>query len=364
MQPERLPFADRLKRMRARLQLWSVGALLFLNMKNIRYLTGFTGSDGSLYIDQNCGILMVDGRYITQACDEASCFEVCQYLNKMDGIVDVLLKHGCGIVGFEAETMTVAIWSDLQTRLPSVTFRPLRQEIEALRCVKSDVEVEKIRTAAEIASQSLNAIFERIGSGLTEREIAAELDFAIRRNGAEDVSFPTIVASGDHSARPHARPQNREIHAGDLVTIDFGAIFDGYHSDETCTFALGRADAKQAKVYHIVKEAHDRAIKAIQAGVPCREIDARARNWINEQGFGEFFIHGTGHGVGLEVHEYPRIAAQSGTILETGMVVTVEPGVYLPGLWGVRIEDLVLVKENGYEVLSKYPKDFRIIDIK
>jgi Xaa-Pro aminopeptidase len=198
---------------------------------------------------------------------------------------------------------------------------------------------------------------------MTEREIAADLDDAIRRGGAQEVSFPTIVASGENSARPHARPQSRTIRPGDLMTIDCGAVYDGYRSDETGTFMLGRPDSRQERVYQVVKQAHDRAIEAIRAGVSCRIIDGAARSWIDAQGFGESFTHGTGHGVGLDVHEYPRLTAQSEAILEAGMVVTVEPGVYLPGLWGIRIEDLVVVQKDGCEILSKTPKEFMILEI-
>lgn len=363
MQPEQPPYAGRLQQVRARLPLWSVQALLFLDMKNIRYLTGFTGSDGALYIGPDCRVLLVDGRYTTQARAEAGGFEVHQYLSKMDGLVDVISRHGRGMIGFEAETMTVAVWTMLKERLPGLTFQPLRQELETLRAVKDGNEISNIRAAAAIASNALNAVLERIRPGMTEREFAADLDDAIRRGGAQEVSFPTIVASGENSARPHARPQGRTVRAGDLMTIDFGAVFDGYHSDETCTVMLGQADARQEQVYQVVKQAHDRAIEAIRAGVSCRMIDGAARSWIDAQGFGESFTHGTGHGVGLDVHEYPRLVAQSEAILEAGMVVTVEPGVYLPGLWGVRIEDLVVVQKDGCEVLSKIPKEFRIIEI-
>jgi len=363
MQPERYPYLGRLERILARLPLWSVGALLLLDMKNIRYLTGFTGSDGALYIGPDCRVLLVDGRYITQAREEAAGFEIHQYLNKVDGLADVISGHGHAGVGFEAETMTVATWTVLKERLPGWIFHPLRQALESLRAVKDDDEISRIRTAAAIASDALNAVLERIRPGMTEREIAADLDDAMRRGGAQEASFPTIVASGENSARPHARPQQRTVHAGDLITIDFGAVFDGYHSDETCTLALGPADARQAQLYGVVREAHDRAIAAIRAGVTCRSVDAAARNWIVGQGYGESFPHGTGHGVGLDVHEYPRLSAQSEAVLEAGMVVTVEPGVYLPGLWGVRIEDLVVVQQDGCEVLSRMPKEFRTIKI-
>lgn len=363
MQPEQPPFADRLRRVLERFSVWSVQALLFLDMRNIRYLTGFSGSDGALFIGSGFRVLLVDGRYITQARAEAGDCEVRQYQNKLEGLAEAISGHGCGIVGFEAETMTVATFTALKERLPGLTFRPLKEELEALRAVKDDQEIDRIREAAAIASQALRSVLERIRPGMTERGIAADLDDAIRRGGAQEVSFPTIVASGENSALPHARPQDRRIRPGDLLTIDFGAVCRGYRSDETCTVVLGRPDARQEQVYHVVKEAHDRAIQAVRAGVPCRDIDAAARSWIEKQGFGSFFTHGTGHGVGLDVHEYPRLAAPSRAVLEAGMVVTVEPGVYFPGLWGIRIEDLVAVRTDGCTLLSKMPKELQIIEI-
>ena len=183
------------------------------------------------------------------------------------------------------------------------------------------------------------------------------------REGAEAVAFPTIVASGRNSARPHARPGLREIQRGDALTIDYGAVLDGYHSDETCTVFVGRADARQKEVYGIVREAQAEALKAVRAGVSCREIDRIARSRIEAQGLGDYFSHGTGHGVGLDVHEFPRIAATSEDVLEAGMVVTVEPGVYIPGSWGVRIEDLALVRDGEPAVLSGMPKAMQILEI-
>ena len=194
-----------------------------------------------------------------------------------------------------------------------------------------------------------------------EKDIALELDYRMARNEAEQVSFSTIVASGVNSSQPHAAPGSRKIRNGDIVMIDYGAVYHGYHSDETCTFIVGRADKKQKEVYSLVKEAHDRALAAVKAGASCKEIDRIARTCLESKDMGKYFTHGTGHGVGLDVHEAPRIADKSEHILEAGMVVTIEPGVYIPDLWGIRIEDMVLVKKNGFEVLTKVPKDLTIL---
>jgi Xaa-Pro aminopeptidase/Xaa-Pro dipeptidase len=194
-----------------------------------------------------------------------------------------------------------------------------------------------------------------------ETDVAIELDFRMRRCGAEQVSFPTIVASGANSAQPHAQPGSRAIENGDMVIIDYGAVYCGYHSDETCTFAVGHKNKKQEKVYTLVKNAHDRALAAVKAGIPCVDIDRTARDCIETGKLGKYFTHGTGHGVGLDVHEAPRLTSKSEMVLEAGMVLTIEPGVYIPDLWGVRIEDMILVKEEGFEVLTGVSKDFTVL---
>jgi Xaa-Pro aminopeptidase/Xaa-Pro dipeptidase len=342
--------------------IWSVQALLFLDMKNIRYLTGFSGSDGALLMGTDFRMLLVDGRYITQAGQEAPGFEIRRYAGKIEGLADVMAGLGPCAVGFEAETMSVSTWVALKERLPVPALQPLQEELEGLRSVKDGEEISKISKAASIASLAFESVLCGIAPGRTELEIAMELDHAMRRGGAQEASFQTIVASGENSSRPHARPQDRAIRAGDLITIDFGAVFDGYRSDETCTCVLGKPDARQHQVHQIVRDAHDRAIEAIRPGVSCRAIDEAARSWIEKQGYGEFFTHGTGHGVGLDVHEYPRLTIQSQAVLEAGMVVTVEPGIYLPGLWGIRIEDLVVVQQDGCAILSTTPKDLIMIE--
>ncbi len=187
------------------------------------------------------------------------------------------------------------------------------------------------------------------------------MEFQIRRRGADHVSFDVIAASGENSALPHAKPSSRRLEAGDFIVLDYGAVYDGYHSDETCTLAVGDISDRQREVYGVVREAQDRALEAVRAGMPCSEIDHAARSVIETRGLGKFFSHGTGHGVGLCVHEEPRIAALSKSTLEAGMVVTIEPGVYLPGLWGVRIEDTVLVKSEGCEMITRFPKDLKIL---
>jgi Xaa-Pro aminopeptidase/Xaa-Pro dipeptidase len=200
-----------------------------------------------------------------------------------------------------------------------------------------------------------------IKPGLREKDVALEMEYRMGLSGADGASFKTIVASGINSALPHAAPGANKLAKGDAVVIDFGAIYDGYHSDETCTFFIGTPSDRQKKAYALVKEAHDRALAAAKAGMPCSEIDRIARDCIREGGMGLYFSHGTGHGLGLDVHESPRIAAPSEDVLKAGMVVTIEPGVYIPGLWGIRIEDTVLVGGDGCEALTKVSKDLTIL---
>ncbi|MGZ6248449.1 MAG: M24 family metallopeptidase [Syntrophales bacterium] len=351
----------RLARVRAILHEYEIDALLFLDMKNVRYLTGFTGSDGALVIEEKREILLVDGRYTNQARKEVEGPHVVEYKEKIDGIAAILSDGTLRSAGFESQAMNVNTYLNLKEKIGTLRLNPLSNEIAALRAVKDEKEIAYIRRAAEISCEALTAVQDLIRPGVRETDIAVELDFQMRRCGAEHVSFPTIVASGENSAQPHAQPGLRTIEDGDMVIVDYGAVYRGYHSDETCTFAVGHKNEKQEKVYTVVKNAHDRALATIKAGVPCADIDRTARDCIETGKLGEYFTHGTGHGVGLDVHEAPRIAIKSEMVLEAGMVLTIEPGVYIPDLWGVRIEDTILVREEGFEVLTGVSKDFTVL---
>jgi Xaa-Pro aminopeptidase/Xaa-Pro dipeptidase len=348
-------------RVRSILRELDIDALLLLDMKNIRYLTGFTGSDGALVIGEKQETLLVDGRYTNQARKEVEGPHISEYKEKIDGIAAILSDGSLKSVGFESQAINVNTYLNLKDKLGGLRLNPLSNEIAALRAVKDEKEIAYIRRAAEISYAALNAVRKLIKPGVRETDIAIELDFLMRRRGAEQVSFPTIVATGPNSAQPHAQPGSRAIENGDMVIIDCGAVYCGYHSDETCTFAVGFKDKRQEETYSLVKTAHDRALEAVKAGVSCVEIDRIARECIDTGTLGEYFTHGTGHGVGLDVHEAPRIASNSEMILQAGMVLTVEPGVYIPDLWGIRIEDMILVKEEGCEVLTRASKDFTVL---
>lgn len=359
MRHDPFPAADRLGRLRS--GFMETDALLILGERNIRYLTRFTGGDGALLAGPDWLTLLVDGRYTTQARAEAREAEVFEFRKRAEGITEVARRHGVGSIGFESSVLAVAEYLRLKEALPEVSFLPLPQGFELLRAVKDEAEIDRIREAAKVAGEALATVREMIRPGVREMDIALELEYRMRRGGAEQVSFETIVAAGANSALPHATPGRREIADGDCVMIDYGAVCNGYHSDETCTFVVGRASERQREVYKLVRDAHDRGIRAIRAGVSCGEIDRIARSHLDTAGLGNSFSHGTGHGVGLDVHEAPRLAAGREEILQAGMVVTVEPGVYLPGLWGIRIEDTVLVTETGSEILTPTVKDFTVI---
>ncbi len=361
MPPETARFPDRLRNVRQALLTDDLEALLFLDMKNIRYLTGFTGSDGVFLLERHQSLLLVDGRYTTQAGLEAGGVRVIQYRDKFEGIAEIIAGEALKTVGFEAAALSFEVYSKLKEKIPAVGLHPLTGDSVNIRIVKDEGEIALLRTAAATASRVLVTMQEIIKPGLREDDVALELEHRMRQIGSSGASFPTIVAAGANSALPHATPGSRKLAAGDALIIDYGAVIEGYHSDETCTFVLGQVSAQFKEVYEIVKAAHDRALAAVKAGVACAEIDRIARECIEAAGWGRFFPHGTGHGIGLDVHEPPRIAAPSQTILAAGMVVTVEPGIYFPGQWGIRIEDTVLVREHDGEILTKVPKNLTIL---
>ncbi|MEA1935298.1 MAG: Xaa-Pro peptidase family protein [Thermodesulfobacteriota bacterium] len=356
-----MPHINRISRIRSKLVDLEIEALLFFDMKNIRYLVGFSGSDGALLVGKNKAVLMVDGRYVTQAKGEIEEAEIFQYNDKIDGIAQVVTGSGLLGVGFESVAINFDHYLALNDRLDEVELRPISKEISSIRAVKEQNEIESIKKAVEISSQALISTLDLIRPGIRERDIALELEYRMRGEGAERISFETIVASGENAALPHATPGHRKLKNGDFVVIDYGAVHGGYHSDETCTFVVGSVTNRQKEIYNTVKDAHDRALDFVKAGVSCREVDRIARSHIEDAGLGRYFSHGTGHGVGLDVHEFPVLSTKAKGYLEKGMVVTIEPGVYIPDQWGVRIEDMILVEEDGCEVLTKMPKDLKIL---
>jgi Xaa-Pro aminopeptidase len=332
-------------------------ALLVLGLVNIRYLSGFTGSDGALLLAGGSWSLLCDSRYTLQAADEAPLCTVGEYQVKVDGIASQLIKAACRRVAFDAEKITVSFFNALSAALPTIEFVPLADELDQLRSVKSAEEVSAIEASAVLASAAFRTVLPLVKPGVSERFLAFELEMQMRKTGADDKAFEFIVASGERGALPHGRPTDRLLQSGELVTFDFGACCAGYNSDETVTVAVGKPDTKLLEIYRIVKEAHDLAIAAVRPGEDCRGIDAIARRHIDSCGFGDNFGHGLGHGVGLEVHEKPIISSRSRQQLQEGMIITIEPGIYIPGLGGVRIEDLLVVTADGCRLLSGIDKE-------
>ncbi len=336
--------------------------ILFIGLENIRYLCGFTGSDGALLLTPEESFFLTDSRYWTQSEEEVRSSHILRYKKKLDGIVSTLRELKLKRVGFDSLAFPFAFYQSLQERLAGqIELVPLEKEIKSLRAIKDEQEMLLIRRAIDIASKSFEHILSIAKEGISEREIAIEMEFFMKKGGSEAMGFDIIVASGKRSAHPHGRAGLKKIERGDFVLIDFGSTFEGYHSDQTRTVICGEPSPDQKKVYEIVREAHDQAIQKIRPGLSIQEVDQAARDYIQDHGYAEYFGHGTGHGIGLAVHEEPVINKENGDPLQEGMVFTIEPGIYIPEWGGVRIEDMVRVTSQGAEVLTYLPTDLRII---
>lgn len=352
---------NRVSSAREYLERFGVEAIIFLGLPNIRYLAGFTGSDGALVLGREKEWFLTDSRYTTQASQEVAEAVISEYRIKIDGIAALLTAGSVKKAGFEAEQTTVAFLQTLTEALPDVELIPIGAELDDLRIHKDAGELCSLAGSAEIASQALLGILDLIRPGVPEREVALALEFAMKRAGAQEKSFDFIVASGPRGAMPHGKASDKTIQAGELVTLDFGAVYQGYHSDETVTIAVGTPDSRQKEIYSIVKDAHDKALEAVRPGISLKELDGIARRFIEAKGYGNYFGHGLGHGVGLEVHEKPTVSFRSEQIAGEGMVFTIEPGIYIPDWGGVRIEDTVVVTHDGYRPLTKVPKELMIL---
>ena len=369
-----LPVAGRLDRVRAALA--SAGheearpeALVVTTAANIRWLTGFTGSAGILVVAGDRALLATDGRYRAQAAEQLAASGAADEVELCIGGVAAQREalagaaSGAAAVGLEAGDVTwaaVRTWEEVLAPRPLVATQGI---VEGFRVVKDPGEIARMERAAAIADAALTAVLPLLhgaatGSDLTESAFAAALDHAMRTHGAEDRAFETIVASGENSAKPHARPGTRAIRAGDPVVVDFGATFDGYRSDMTRTFCVGGAPTGElAEVFAVVADAQRAGVAVVAPGVVAGDVDRACRDRISLAGWAERFEHGTGHGVGLDIHEGPAVGAGSTAILHPGTVVTVEPGVYLPAVGGVRIEDTLVVTDTGSRPLTSFPKE-------
>ena len=353
---------ERLKSVRKILQLNHLDGILFNSLENIRYLCGFTGSDGAFVISQKESFFLTDSRYWTQADDEVKDSRIIHYKKKMEGITSLLLDLKLNCIGFESTSLTFSFYQFLLERLANqVKLIPLEGELKNLRAVKDAQELTLIQTAIDISSKAFLHIFKILKEGVQEREVALEMEFFMKNNGAEALGFDIIIASGKRSALPHGKASHKSIEKGDLILIDFGSGFQGYHSDQTRTVVCGQPSSEQKKIYQIVKEAQDKAIERVQPDIPLHEVDAAARDHIRNQGYGEYFGHGTGHGIGLVVHEDPFVNSENKGFVQEGMIFTIEPGIYLPDWGGVRIEDMIRVTSHGAEILTYLPNELRVI---
>jgi len=357
-------FSARQAKLREHLATTRFDALLISHLPNIRYLCGFTGSAGFLLVEATGSVFFTDVRYDTQARGEVKAAKVViapkSVLHAVGKFSSARRKRARGwTVGVESEHLTLADRKRLNDLLPAgARLRASPAIVERLRMVKDADELVRIRAAVNLGAKLFDRALEVIRPGVKESEVAAEMEYAARRAGAEEMSFPTIIASGARSALPHGRASEQAIKPGGFVVCDFGVTLRGYCSDQTRTVWVGSVPDGARRAYEAVREAHQTAVDAVKPGITTGEVDSAARKVLQKAGLGRYFTHSTGHGVGIEIHEAPRVAVGQEEILKPGMVITIEPGVYFPGKWGVRIEDMVAVTAAGREVLTPTGKDF------
>lgn len=353
-------YSKRLTELRKRMDEQRLEALLLLRPENKRYISGFTG-EGALLITAEKAWIFTDGRFEEQAHLEAPTWEV-RFIKKtfLEALAEVWRDRD-GELGFEDDFLTYRQVKQIAEHLPRSSLRPAAGLVESMRMVKDPEEIALIREACVITCAALRHLLGELREGMTEREAAGLMEFFMRSQGSGPPAFETIVASGERSALPHGAASGKAISRGELVVIDLGATCGGYAADLTRTVAIGYFSEKQREVYEVVREAQESALDAVRAGVAAGEVDAAARRVIEAAGYGDCFLHSLGHGVGLAVHEEPRIAPGGEVLLEEGMVLTIEPGIYLPGWGGVRIEDTVVVRDKGCEILTPLKKELIVV---
>jgi len=355
-----------------RASLWAalrterVDAFLVLALPNLRYLAGFTGSNAVLLVTEDRALLFTDPRYQTQAPLESDCEVKVAKGSLLEAAMSWVKRLHATRLGFERNRISFDqhqfLLKERTTKgRPPIRLRPIAVAVERLRMVKSETEIATIRTAVGLNSEAFEQALAQFKPGDSEVDLAAEIEYRMRRLGADGPSFDTIVASGPRTALPHAHPTDAPVSRNELLLIDMGATVAGYASDMTRTLAVGGLSPKARRMYRAVWESQLAAIEAVKPGVTCHTVDRAARRVLARYGFEKLFIHSTGHGLGLEIHEGPRIGRREATVLEAGMVITIEPGVYLEGVGGVRIEDTVAVTANGCEILTRTGKELRIL---
>ncbi|NRG46760.1 aminopeptidase P family protein [Bacillus sp. CRN 9] len=352
---------EKIQKLRATFEKLGIDGFLVTSSYNRRYLSNFTGSAGVVLISNDKALFITDFRYTEQAGKQCQGYEVVQHTGSIpEKLASLVQQLGIKKLGFEQDHVTYSSYQTFDKAIDAELV-PISGEIEKLRLIKDESEIKILKGAANIADAAFTHILNFIQPGKTEIEVANELEFFMRKEGATSSSFDMIVASGHRGALPHGVASDKVIEKGELVTLDFGAYYNGYVSDITRTVAIGQPDAKMQEIYHIVLEAQLRGMKGIKPGITGKEADALTRDYITEKGYGDNFGHSTGHGIGLEVHEGPGLSSKSDIVLEPGMVVTCEPGIYLPGLGGVRIEDDTIITKDGNENLNSSKKELIIL---
>jgi Xaa-Pro aminopeptidase len=355
-------FKGRLKKLRGAMAASGLDAFATLNLNNVRYLTGYSGTNGAVVVTARDAAIYTDFRYASQVAGQVTSmrFEITRE-PLAEEVGRHVKKSGAKRAGFEDAHVTISLMAQLRKFSGGVRWTP-GSPVEGLRKIKDAWETALIRRNFRLLERAFSKIGDVIAPGKKESDAAAELEYALRRSGGEKAAFDFIVASGKRSAMPHGVASGKKMARGEAVILDWGWVLDGYNSDNTRTLFLGKPKPKLEEIFEVVLEANMRAIARTAPGVPLKEIDAAARDFIDTKGYGKYFGHGTGHGVGLEIHEAPSLNARSDDVAREGMVFTIEPGIYLPGIGGARIEDVVEVTKNGCDVISKeLPKGLRIL---
>lgn len=351
----------KLEKLRETLSGQELDGLIITNPYNRRYISGFTGTAGLALLTKDDQVFITDFRYTEQASEQAVGFEIIEHKQSIiKELAEQIKKRGLNKVGFEQDDLTYSVYQQY-TEAIDTTLVPTSRIVEEIRMTKTDEELAIMYKAAEISDLAYDYILKTVEPGMTEIEISNALEFEMRKHGATSSSFDTIVASGYRSALPHGVASEKKIQPGELVTLDFGALYKGYCSDMTRTFAVGEISEQLHDIYHTVLEAHLKGLAGIKPGMTGKEADALSRDYIKEKGYGEYFGHGTGHSLGLEVHEEPRLSPSGNTVLSENMVVTVEPGIYIPNVGGCRIEDDIVITSDGNKSLNKAPKELIIL---
>ncbi len=328
------------------------------DLNNIRYLSGFTGSSAYVIITGTKSWFLTDSRYTAQAAVEVKGFVRKTYRKALEEVTGLLNDLKLRKVGFEGDRMSYDAFLRFKKALPGIKLMPTRGMAARLRARKDAFEIDRVKDSVKVLELGFGKAEESLVAGAAEKDAASAIEFNLRQNGADGLAFDAIIASGYRGAMPHGKASDKKIRKGELIIVDMGVCLNGYNSDETRTYCVGRATRLQKEVYDTVLEAQRRAIEKIRPGVSAAAVDLEARSFIDNAGYGKYFGHGTGHGVGLEVHENPYIGPYSKDVLEEGMIVTIEPGIYIPSFGGVRIEDMALVVKGGCEILTKTPRKF------